>query len=189
MSARVGVVSLCLMVCAAFLVPPPLAAQGSAPSFIISGTSTVRSWSCPAEGLMEVTPGGSAAPVPGFANGLQSVKITVPVRAIECPEEDMIDHLREAMDADEYPEIVYQLEEYTLTGDDTAEASGTITIHGVTKPVAFEVSLEPSPQGVRSVGETNLDMTEFSVTPPNLWLGMLRVGKMVRVRFDAVLQP
>ena len=32
-------------------------------------------------------------------------------------------------------------------------------------------------------------MTEFAVTPPTLWLGMLKVGKVVRVRFDAVLQP
>ena len=190
MSARVGIVSLTLLVlCAGFLLQAQPAAQSPSASVTILGTSTIRGWSCPAEGAIEVTAGGSSAPVPGLATGVQAVKLTVPVAAIECPEEEMIEHLRDAMAAEEYPEIVYELEEYTLTGDTTAETSGTITIYGVTNPIAFEVSLEPSPQGVRSVGETEIDMREFSITPPTLWLGLLKVGPMVRVRFDTMLQP
>jgi hypothetical protein len=32
-------------------------------------------------------------------------------------------------------------------------------------------------------------MIQFAVTPPVIFEGLLKVGKDVRVRFDAVLQP
>ena len=165
------------------------AAQDAGPHFTISGTSTVRSWSCPAQGVLKVTPGSSSQPVSGFPDGVQTLTVTVPVKAIECPEEGMIEHLREALNEPAHPEIVYQLENYTLTGDDTATAKGTITITGVTKPIEFDVKLVPSPQGIRGEGEATIDMTDFGVAPPNVWLGMLRVGKQVRVQFDALLLP
>ena len=76
----------------------------------------------------------------------------------------------------------------SLTGNDTATATGTITIAGVTQPVEFDVRLVESPDGVRTEGETQIDLTDFSVAPPKLWRGLLKVGKVVRVQFDAVLR-
>lgn len=163
--------------------------QDSAPRFTISGTSTVRAWSCPAQGVIKVTPGKSSQPVPGFPTGLQTLAITVPVKAIDCEDETMKEHLREALKEKAFPEIVYQLLQYTLTGNDTAKAAGKITITGVTRPIDLDIRLVPLPQGVRTVGETSIDMTQFKVTPPILWLGGLKVGKDVRIRFDAVLPP
>lgn len=190
MTARAGTTSLFVIVlCIGLFMGAQPAAQDAGPHFTISGTSTVRSWSCPARGMIEVTPGDSSEPVSGFPNGVQTLTVTVPVKAIECPEEGMIEHLRETLNEPAHPEIVYQLQNYTLTGDDTVTVKGTITVTGVTKPIEFDVTLAPSPQGMRTQGEATIDMTEFGVTPPNVWLGMLKVGKQVRVRFDAVLQP
>lgn len=190
MLAQPGMISLLVVgFCAGFLVQAQPAAQDSAPHFTISGTSTVRAWSCPGQGVMKVTPGRSSQPVPGFPHGVQTVAMTIPVKAIECEDETMKGHLRDALKEKAYPEIVYQLVQYTLTDNDTAKTTGKITITGVTKPISFDVKLVPSPQGVRSVGETSIDMTQFAITPPTLWMGMLKVGKEVRVRFDAVLQP
>jgi len=96
MSARVGTIaSLAVVFCAGVCVRAQ--AQDSAPRFTISGTSTVRAWSCPAQGVLKITPGKSSPPVPGFPNGVQSATITVPVKAIECEEEQMREHLREAL--------------------------------------------------------------------------------------------
>ena len=55
-------------------------------------------------------------------------------------------------------------------------------------PVEFDVRLVESPDGVRTEGETQIELTDFSVTPPELWRGLLKVGKIVRVQFDAVLR-
>ncbi len=190
MSARAGIISLfATVLCTGFFLEAQPAVQDSAPNFTISGTSTVRRWSCPAKGMMKVTLGGSSEAAPGFPNGVQTVTITVPVKAIACAEEDMVEHLRETLKEPAHPKIIFQLERYTMTGNNMATTTGTITIAGVTKPIELDVRLASSPDGVRSEGETQIDMTDFSITPPELWLGMLKVGKVVRVQFDAVLRP
>ena len=174
MSFRVGVVTVGIVYRLTFLANA-VAAQTSTAQFDISGTSTVRGWTCPVDGVMDVTPGRSGEPVPGFPNGVETVALTIQVEAITCPEEQMTEHLREAMQVEEHPEIVYRLEEYTFTTDDTAEAIGTMMIHGTTNPIAFEIQLVQSAEGMRGVGEAELDMTEYGVTPPSVWLGMLNV--------------
>lgn len=157
-------------------------AQDPVPRFEISGTSTVRGWTCPVDGTMSVTPGGGSA-IPGFSDGVQSVTLTVKVNEIECPDERMTEHLQDAMEAPSHPEIVYQLDQYTVT-DDTAQASGTLTIHGVSKPISLEINLVESADGYRGVGETEIDMTDFGVTPPSVWGGLLNVGELVQVAFE-----
>ena len=164
----------------------PTEAQSARAQFEVSGTSTVRGWMCPVEGAVEMTPGQSSDPLPGFPNGLQSVTVTVQVQEFECPDEQMNEHLQEAMEAPEHPQIVFELQEYSLAGS-TAEASGSITIHGVTKPITLEIQLVESADGVRGVGQTEVDMTEFGVTPPSVWLGLLNVGDVVTIDFDAPL--
>ena len=86
-------------------------------------------------------------------------------------------HLQEAMEASEHPEIIFELQQYSMAGD-PAEASGTIMIHGVTKSITFEIELVESSGGVRGIGQTEINMTEFGVTPPSVWLGLLNVGEV-----------
>ena len=171
---------------AASMSSTPAQAQSARAQFEVSGTSTVRGWSCPVEGAMEATPGQSSDPLPGFPSGVQSVTITVQVQEFDCPEEEMNEHLQEAMEASQHPEIVFELQQYSMAGD-TAAASGAITIHGVTKPITFEIEFVESADGVRGVGQTEVNMTEFGVTPPSVWLGLLNVGEVVTIDFDAPL--
>jgi polyisoprenoid-binding protein YceI len=76
------------------------------------------------------------------------------------------------------------LQQYTVA-DDTAAATGTITIHGVTQPISLDIELTDSPEGTRGIGQTEIDMTAFGLTPPSLWGGLLSVGEMVQIQFDA----
>ena len=46
--------------------------------FTVSGGSTIRGWTCFVGGSAEMTAGGAAA-VPGFAAGVQTVTLRVPV--------------------------------------------------------------------------------------------------------------
>ncbi|MBI3491162.1 MAG: YceI family protein [Acidobacteria bacterium] len=189
MLARVGVMALLMAIFPARFSIQAQSARDPAPHFIISGTSTVRAWSCPAQGVTKVIAGKSSQPVPGFPHGVQTVEVRIPVKAIACEDAMMVEHLRDALNEKTYPEIVYQMTEYTLTGADTAQANGKLTITGVTKPIRLDVKLSPSSNGVRSVGETSIDLTQFSIVPPVIWQGLLKVGKDVRIRFDALLPP
>ena len=171
----------------ALLAASPSAAQPSTVDFTVSGTSTIRGWTCTVSGTAEVTP-GSAAPAPGFADGVSSAALTVPVAEFECPDETMTEHLLEAMKPAEFPEITFALDGYEASGGG-ARASGSLTIQGATHPVSFPVSLSPSGSGVALAGEVSLDMTAYGVEPPVVMLGLLRVRPQIRIEFEGLVVP
>ena len=171
----------------AFLAGSPAAAQPSNVDFTVSGTSTVRGWTCSVSGTAQVT-SGSSAPAPGFAAGVQSATLTVPVADFECPDETMTEHLMDAMKPAEFAEITFRLDGYKASGDG-AEASGALTIQAVTKPVSFPISLTASGAGVTIAGEVGLDMTEYGVEPPVVLLGLLRVRPEIRIQFEGLVIP
>ena len=145
MSFRTGFVPWLVIAIFAGLVllqGPPAAAQPSTVHFTVSGTSTIRGWTCTVSGTAQVTP-GSSEPAPGFATGVQTATLTVPVKTFECPNDEMTAHLLEAMKADRFAEITFQLEGYKVSGQ-RAEATGALTITGVTEPVSFPISLTSS---------------------------------------------
>lgn len=167
------------------LLAAPASAQQPNIDFSVSGTSTVRGWTCTAKGVIAVTPGKGAA-VPGFAKGVETATVTVSLKAFTCPNDEMRTHLLEAMKADEFPEIVYRLEKYEVTPAQI-QASGSMTITGVTQPVSFPLALKPSPQGVQVEGNTRLEFKTFGLDPPTVMLGMLKVGPQIRIEFRGVV--
>ena len=171
----------------ALLAGSPATAQQSNVDFTVSGTSTVRGWTCSVSGMAQVTP-GSSAPAPGFAAGVQSATLTVPVADFECPDETMTEHLMDAMKPAEFADITFQLDGYEASVEG-AEASGALTIQGVTRPVRFPISLTPSGAGVAIAGEVGLDMTEYGVEPPVVLLGLLRVRPEIRIQFEGLVVP
>ncbi len=179
------VTAVCLGV--ALLAGSPAAAQPSTVEFIVSGTSTIRGWTCTVSGTAEVT-AGSPSPAPGFADGVGSAALTVPVADFECPDETMTEHLLDAMKPAEFPEITFELQGYE-TSSGGAQASGALTIHAVTSPVSFPISLSPSGAGVEIAGEVSLDMTAYGVEPPVVMLGLLRVRPQVRIQFEGLVVP
>lgn len=156
--------------------------------FTVSGTSTIRGWTCSAKGVVAVTPATGAPAVPGFASGVQSATVTVPVKAFTCPNPEMTEHLMQAMKADQFSEIVYRLEKYEGTGPQF-QATGTMTILGTTQPLTFPLTLTASGQGVQVEGTTRLDMTAYGVEPPVVMLGLLKVAPQIRIEFKGVVAP
>jgi hypothetical protein len=165
---------------------PPAAAQQSNIDFSVSGTSTIRSWTCTVSGSVQVTPGGASPALPGFSTGIQSATLTVPVKAFACPNEEMTRHLLEAMEADKFPQITFRLDRYEMKGG-RAEATGMLTITDVTAPISVPVSLKASGQALQLEGNTRLDMTRFGVDPPVVMLGLLKVGPQIRIEFRGTI--
>jgi len=163
----------------------PAAAQSTV-DFTISGSSTVRNWTCTAQGTVAVTPATGGTAVPGFAAGVQTATVTVPIKAFRCPNDEMTQHLNEAMHADKFPEIVYRLEKYDVAGGQTT-ATGTMTVTGVSAPLSFPVTLTPTDKGVQVEGNTRLEFATFKLDPPTVFLGMLKVGPQIRVGFKGLI--
>jgi polyisoprenoid-binding protein YceI len=171
---------------AAVLLQAATATAQSTVEFTVSGSSTVRNWTCTAQGTVAVKPSASAKAAPGFATGVESATVTVPLKAFKCPNDEMTQHLNEAMHADKFPEIVYSIDKYDVAGT-TAQASGTMTITGVSKPVTVPVTLTASDKSVQVEGNTRLEFATFNIEPPTVFLGMLKVGPQIRIAFKGTI--
>ena len=162
-------------------------AQRSSVDFTVSGTSTVRGWTCEVTGSARVT-AGSSTPVRGLADGIQAATLTVPVGDFVCPDEEMTEHLLDALRADEFPEITFRLARYEASGQG-AVTTGTLTILDATEEVSFPLFLTPSGSGVQIEGQLALDMTTYGVEPPVVMLGLMRVRPRIRIQFSGIITP
>ena len=171
----------------ALLQAGPVSAQRSSVDFTVSGTSTIRGWTCSVTGTAQVTV-GSSAPVRGLADGVQAATLTVPVEEFECPQDEMTEHLLEALRVDEFPQITFRLEGYEASGQG-AVTTGTLTLLDATEEVSFPLSLSPSGSSVQLEGELALDMTTYGVEPPVVMLGLMRVRPRIRIQFSGIITP
>ena len=84
-------------------------------------------------------------------------------------------------DVEKYPEINFKSKSVKQTGEDTAEVTGDLSMHGVTKEVVLKVELlgkGAGPQGKTVSGweaKTNLKRTDFGLT----WNKMIEGTQMV----------
>ena len=167
--------------------PGAVAAQQSTVAFTVSGNSTVRGWTCTVPGTAQVT-AGSSTPVRGLAGGVQAATLTVRLSDFVCPEDEMRQHLLEAMRAAQFPEITFRLQGYEARGQGVV-ATGTLTILDATREVSLPVTVTPSGGGVRIEGGLPLDMTTYGVEPPVVMLGLMRVRPQIRIEFSGNLTP
>jgi polyisoprenoid-binding protein YceI len=189
MMARLGLGSgpAVILACGlAAALPRTAAAQAPTIEFSVSGSSTVRNWTCSAQGTVAITPATAGTAVPGFDKGVELATVTVPLKAFRCPNEEMTQHLNEAMKSDKFPEIVYKLEKYTVAGT-RAEASGTMTITGNSQPVTVPLTFTKGDQGVVVEGNTRLELPAYGIEPPTVFLGMLKVGPQIRIAFKSTV--
>lgn len=119
-----------------------------------------------------------------------SVVVTIDASSVSTGVADLDDHLRSAdfLEVETYPEITFESTEITQTGENTADVTGNLTIHGVTKPVTLETTLTHlgehplgsvmdyyGGQWVAFSATTEIDhmefgVGEFSTGPISIWI-------------------
>jgi len=80
------------------------------------------------------------------------VDVTVDVTSLDSNHAERDKHLRSAdfLDASKYPKATFVSTTYKPTGEGTAELTGDLTLHGVTKPITIaveHVGMGPDPWG------------------------------------------
>lgn len=174
-----------LLAACLLLVAAPAVAQTGTASLTVSGNSTIRSWSCKAPGAVQFTAAAGAPALPGMTGGVSAGTLTVKVVDLNCANDEMTGHLRDAMKPDQNPTITFELTKYVVAGG-SGEAHGNLTINGVTKPVTFPVKVQAAQGGgVQVAGDAPITMTDYKVVPPTVLLGALTVRPLVRVHFEA----
>jgi hypothetical protein len=174
----------------------PLAEQmtlGTGSKLWFDGTSTVRDWNC-AAGQVDVTVDAAAnatAETLGGRKAVRAVQLTVPVARLDCNgNRRMNEHMWKALNAEQHQQIAFAMTGYELTAGTPTRGTlyGTLTLNGQAKPISFPVEFAAAGGALRVQGSYALKMTDWGVAPPTLMLGALKVGEVVTVRFDLLLQ-
>ena len=71
------------------------------------------------------------------------VAVTIPIAAIETGVPKLDEHLKtkDFFDAETFPTATFASDKVDVTGRDTARVHGTLTLHGISKPVILNVKL------------------------------------------------
>ena len=156
----------------------------------IDGTATMGGkWTCGGNAEVETQPSRIAESGSQLNVETQMVSVTAFVPEIECGDAKRNEYLRKALKMNDFPEISYRANRYTLIDNGRAvQSSGELTIAGVTRPVDLGAKLIALPEGgVRVVGELTVNLPDYHVKPPSRFFGVFRVGNTVLVRFDTVV--
>jgi polyisoprenoid-binding protein YceI len=162
----------------------------------VDGDSTVRSFTCKAQKLdvrLQPSEGASLAP-DQLAQALRGLSFELPATQLDCANDTMNGHLREALKAKENPSITFKMASYTAgapqaDGRRVLRIRGELSLAGATRPVELTAIAAPTPDGgLRVQGRHTLRMTEWGVKPPSLMLGTMKVKEAVAIRFDLALQ-
>lgn len=107
--------------------------------------------------------------------GSSSIELSIDAASIDTNHAERDAHLRspDFFNVEEYPTITFESTAIEPTGDDTAEVTGDLTMHGVTRPVTFDVTLNkvaahpvPSYDGVMTAGFSargSLQRSDFGI--------------------------
>lgn len=85
--------------------------------------------------------------------GRSSVKVTLPLSGLDTGVPDLDEHLRSAdfFDAQTYPAITFNSTRTEAVGGNKLRVTGDLTVHGVTRPVVLDVTLNKA--GVHPLGK------------------------------------
>jgi polyisoprenoid-binding protein YceI len=85
-----------------------------------------------------------------------SVSVSVPVASVSTTSPKLIEELKEAdwLDATKFPTMVFRSSSITTTGPGTADITGTLTLHGVTKPLTLHAKFVGAGVNILSKNET-----------------------------------
>lgn len=175
--------------------PASLVLQPGA-ELVVDGKSTVRDFSCRAKELSARLE--SASPEASFAldklaGAVREVKLEIPVRALDCDNDTMNEHMQEALGMEKNPTIELRINSYEVgtpaDGVAPLKMSGELLLAGVTRPISVAAKATPAPDGtLRIEGRHLLKMTDWKVKPPSLMLGTMKVREAVVIRFRLTLK-
>jgi polyisoprenoid-binding protein YceI len=153
----------------------------------IEGSSTLHSWESQ---ITEVTGKGSFQFTDQLLTAIQDVEISIAVKSIKSKEgAKMDDKTYETFASDEHPFIKYAFTDAVVKRGAsqmlTVEASGTLSMAGTSRPVSLVASGKELPNGdLHLTLSHKIKMTDYNMEPPVMFLGTIKVGDEVSLKFD-----
>lgn len=123
-----------------------------------------------------------------------SIMLEIDVEGIECGRSRMNRDLRNALKADDYPNIRFVFDEIVTQSDNPddqntvdLEVNGSLTIAGITRQINVQLTGYTLYENrVRAIGSKEIRMTDFGVEPPTAMLGLVKADNELTVHFDLI---
>jgi hypothetical protein len=185
-------------------VPPSAPAQAPAASPLavgasrvsIAGTSNIHPYSASTTAL-RLTRVHLATGLPGSnlwdeivkPGALEAFEIAIPASTLKSDKEGLDKNMHKALKVKEYPDITFRLLRLERRGPAPGAFGGVgvLTIAGVAREVALEITTTRTDAGLAVRGQVALLMTDFDIAPPKAMLGMLKTDPKVTITFDTVV--
>ncbi|MBB4080864.1 polyisoprenoid-binding protein YceI [Lewinella aquimaris] len=156
-------------------------------SIRVLGTSTLHAWEMEtntATGIAEFVFTSGKEPT---LVSLKQLTFALRVKDLKSNNKGLDKNAYEALQADKYPTIQYQLSSATVSpeaGTYQLKTQGKLTIAGTTKDIQMDVDLIVNENGIVScAGSYALKMTDYGVTPPSFMLGVMKTGDDLTLEF------
>ncbi len=123
----------------------------------------------------------------------QHFEVVIPVKGLKSGESGLDKNMWKTLKADQVPEIHFTLTNYKagvspLDGQLPFQASGALSIAGVTKDVVIQGTAQASASEVGVEGQYQLLMSDYGVKPPTLMFGAIKVADPVIIHFHLLFQ-
>jgi polyisoprenoid-binding protein YceI len=158
----------------------------------IEGTSSLHEWAMEGTTLQGHV---VAPPLEQWQNGTASteVSLAIPVASIKSEHAKMDKLMADALKATANPTIRYAMTGALLAKPGmpfTLDTKGKLTIAGVTRDVAMQVTGTRDSGGTYIfTGTTPIRMSDYGIKPPTAMLGTIKTGNDVKVTFRWVVEP
>lgn len=155
----------------------------------INGTTNVNTFTCAYQGELpeerlkiNVIPSDTS-------QILRGARLKLKVTAFDCGKKRMSNDLYELLQYQENPYIYLDIAEIWKNVDEKKSQYETVyqtqtifTIAGNTEKYQLDV-VSSNNHPVTATGEHELNITDFGLTPPKKFLGMIKVDKMITIKF------
>lgn len=156
----------------------------AADSYItIAGTSTLHDWTMTS---LELNVQASLEVSTAGISQLKSLILTVPASSLKSAHKAMDKNAYAALKADKFKSIQFTVLSTTIQKN-AVQASGNLTIAGVTKPVQIEATCTNSNGTIICTGSKKIKMSDFQVEAPVFMFGTVKTGDEITISFNLPL--
>ncbi|MEQ9289566.1 MAG: YceI family protein [Cyclobacteriaceae bacterium] len=121
---------------------------------------------------------------------LGHLRMTIPTRSIKSGENIMDNKTYDALKADVYPVLNYEVEVFEYLENEVVASDGILKVAGTERkiPVKAKYSKDPDGQKISFTGSVSFKMTDFKVSPPTAVFGTIKTGDEVTIEYKIIVE-
>ena len=151
----------------------------------IDGTSSLHDWT---EIVEEVYGKMDATTDKDKLLSIDKLQFNIPVISIKSGKSGMDRNTYAAMKSKKYPEITFEMRDFTLSTHGTGKMKGNLFIAGVTNTVDGVVTYKVYGNTLELHGMYDLKMTDYDIDPPTAMMGTIVTDDELKIRFKLVFK-